>query len=300
MIKLGENMEEKTSLKKGIHKMILFFLVLTLIVIAILFYSRYVETKKLKVNERVIVNDKFKGKLHGYKIAHISDIHYGKTTGKKELDRLVEKINETKPNILIFSGDLIDKDTILTEKVKEEIELALSKLNPSIIRYVVKGEDDIKRSDFGLIMENAGFISLDDRYECLYLNQTDYILLAGIESIKGETDFDKKLSSVNTFLEEQKENKPIYSIMVMHEPDMVEQIDPTHYDLLLAGHTHGGQVVLPVFGSIVYPKYAKNYNKRYQKIENKDFYISSGIGSTTYGFRLFNPPSFDFYRIVSY
>jgi len=89
--------------------------------------------------------------------------------------------------------------------------------------------------------------------------------------------------------------------MMFHEPDNVDKlIEFQNIDLALAGHSHGGQVKIPFLGAITYPKYANKYNDDYQVIENKDFYITSGIGTTTYGFRFFNPPSFNLYRIVSY
>ena len=168
-------MKEKKLLKLAIHKMILAFIVLTLIVISVLLYSRFIETKKLEVKEYRIKNENFKNNLHGYKIVHISDVHYGKTTSKKELKKIVEKINLIKPNILIFTGDLIDKDTTLTKNDVEEIENILSNLNEEIICYSIKGEDDLKIENYDLIMENIGFISLDNRYEQLYLNQYFYM-----------------------------------------------------------------------------------------------------------------------------
>lgn len=293
-------MEDRKVLKKGIHKMFLFFLTITIIIILVLLYSRFIETKKLEVKEYRIINENFIEDIHGYKIAHISDIHYGKTTTKEELEKIVDKINLTKPNILIFTGDLIDKDTTLDEKITEEIELILSKLDNNIIRYSIKGEDDLKFDNYGLIMENAGFISLDNKYETLYLNQKDYILLSGISTRKDNNNYEEILNKVNSFLDDNKENKPIYSIFIMHEPDIIENVDLEPFNLLLAGHSHGGQVKIPFVGALRYPKYANKYNDDYQVIENKDFYITSGIGTTTYGFRLFNPPSFNLYRIVSY
>ncbi len=292
--------QEKNNLKKGIHKMIFFFFIITTIIILILLYSRFIETKKLEVKEYRIVNENF-ASIHGYKIAHVSDIHYGKTTNKKELEALVKKINLTKPDILFFTGDLIDKDTNLTEEMIEEIEDCLSKLNVSIKKYSIEGEDDSKFSSYGFIMENANFISLDDTYEKLYINQTEYLLLAGMKSAKEDSDFDSKTKEVNEYLKNLKEEeKPLYSIFLLHEPDFIENINIDDFNLVLAGHSHGGQIRLPIIGGMIYPKYATNYNQTYQKIGSTDFYITSGIGTTTYSFRLFNPPSFHLYRLVSY
>lgn len=279
--------------------MIFFFFIITMIITLILLYSRFIETKKLEVDEYRIVDERFVN-IHGYKIAHVSDLHYGKTADKEMLDKLINKINLTKPDILLFTGDLIDKDTNLTETMIEEIENSLSKLNISIKKYNISGEDDLKFPSYGFIMENAGFVSLDDTYKKLYINQTDYILLSGLKSSKENSDFDSKTKEINEYLKELKENRPFYSIFLLHEPDFIEHINISDFDLILAGHSHGGQVKVPFVGGIIYPKYASNYHDDYQKIESSRFYISSGIGTTSYGFRLFNPPSFNLYRLVSY
>jgi hypothetical protein len=296
IIKIGGAMKkEKKSFK---HKILFFTFIVLIVAILILLYARFIETNKLEVNEYRIVNDNFKS-IHGYKIAHVSDIHIGNTTDIKYLQKLVDKINLTKPDILFFTGDLIDKDTKLTEKMKEEIEDILSSLDINIKKYSIKGEDDLKFSSYDFIMENAGFISLDDTYETLYLDKENFFLLAGLSSTKDSSKIESKLSDLNDYIENN-ENKPLYSILIMHEPDFVENIDTQNFNLILAGHSHGGQVKLPYIGGIIYPKYARNYNLSYQKIGDTDLYISSGIGTTTYKFRLFNPPSFNLYRLVSY
>ena len=93
--------QEKNSLRKWVKKMIFFFFILTMIIILILLYSRFIETKKLEIDEYRIVDERFES-IHGYKIAHVSDIHYGKTTDKEMLDKLIEKINLTKHNKLTY------------------------------------------------------------------------------------------------------------------------------------------------------------------------------------------------------
>lgn len=292
-------MEQKEGLKHGIKRMIIAFIFIILLIIAVLLYSRHITTVRLDVNEYRIVHTAFEKELHGYKIAHVSDIHYGSSTTKKELEVLVERINQAKPDILIFTGDLIDKDTPVTEELIEELESTLKKLDISILKYEVKGEDDARLQNYGLIMENASFVSLNDTYDCLYVGEEDYIFLAGFKTRKEGEDYDKKQESIKKFLTET-EKKPIYSIFVMHEPDMIDEIEVSDYHLILAGHTHGGQIRLPKIGGIVYPKYGKKHHQGYEKIGDTDFYISSGIGTTSYRYRLFNNPSFNLYRLVSY
>lgn len=286
--------------KRYAKKVGLFFMIITLIIVLIILYSHYIEPRKIEVKEYKIVNEKFKDKLHGFKIAHIADIHYGKTTFKKDLDKIISKINLTKPDILIFSGDLIDKDTINNEQIKEEIESSFKKLNNDIILYQVKGEDDLKIDNYDLIMENLGFISLNNTFEKLYVDENDYILLSGVSTFEENSDFLGKQDGVLNYLLENKDEPPLYSIIVTHEPDSIDEIDTSISDLVLSSHSHSGQIKIPFIGGIKYPNYTKKYHEDYQKVNDNDLYITSGIGTTTYGFRLFNPPSFNLYRIVCY
>lgn len=294
----GDTMEEKEKGKNWKHIFIIFLVLILFVFVGILFYSHFIAVKKLHIKEYRIVNENLKV-IHGYKIAHFSDIHFGKTTNSDDLKKMVSKINLMKPDLLIFTGDLIDKDTTITEDVKEQIESILKTIDKKILKYCIKGEDDLNFASYDFIMENAGFISLDDTYKTLYINKDAYFLLAGLKSTNDVVSIEGRLEEINKFIASLEE-KPIYSIFIMHEPDFVEMIDTDFYDLVLAGHSHGGQVKMPFIGGIVYPKYAKKNHQDYTKIGKSHFYITSGIGTTTYGFRLFNPPSFNLYRLVSY
>ena len=78
----------------------------------------------------------------------------------------------------------------------------------------------------------------------------------------------------------------------------IDDIEIYNYDLVLAGHSHNGQVALPFYGAIILPNHAKNYYKPHYKINDTDLFISSGIGTSNFNFRLFNRPSFNLYRLT--
>ena len=95
------------------------------------------------------------------------------------------------------------------------------------------------------------------------------------------------------------EIKPNYSILMMHEPDFIDDIDNSKFNLVLAGHSHNGQVRLPLIGALYTPIKAKKYYDEFYKIKNTNLYISSGIGVSQINFRLFNRPSFNLYRLTN-
>lgn len=291
-------MEKKKSKLKII---LLTTLIITFIVCSLLLYSRYIGTSGIFINEYKIENKNLIDDFYGLKIVHISDIHYGRTIHKKELDNIVKKINETKPDIVVLTGDLIDKDTKLDEKMINDITNSLKKIDVNIEKYAIKGNHDYKFSEWDILIENSGFKNLNDTYDLIYTKSTNYILIEGLSTnVYGEKTIEEKITDINNETTKiTEDNKPNYTILLMHEPDFIDKIDYSNYNLVLAGHSHNGQVRLPFIGAIVKPNYAQKYYDSYYKLKTTDLYISSGIGTSEINFRLFNHPSFNLYRLTN-
>ncbi len=277
-------------------KLIKFFILIIVVFLSILLYGRFIGTKNIITKEYKIINSNLTNDYYGLKIVHISDIHYGRITHKKELKELVDKVNKTKPDIVVFTGDLVDKDTELSNEQADEISSILSKINVTVDKFAITGDHDIKLKNWNLIIENAGFKNLNDTYETIYLESDRFIVISGLSSnLNNQTDIKDRIKTTEEFLKGKE--KPIYSILLMHEPDYVKDIDLSNYNLVLAGHSHNKQVNIPINPSL--PKGAKKYYKAHYKIKQTDLYISGGIGTSSYNFRLRNKPSFNLYRMVN-
>ncbi len=277
-------------------KVIIILVIIILAISLCLLYSRFIATKGLKVKEYKVVNSKITDSYHGLKIIHLTDIHYGSTVNEKELNNIVDKVNEIQPDIVVMTGDLIDERLSYD---KDIIINCLSKIEAKLGKFAVSGNHDIPLDDYNYIVKESGFTSLDNKYELIYSKSNEPIIISGIgysdEDIGIKTEqFDKYISELKT-----DDIKPIYSILLVHEPDTVDNLDLNKYDLILAGHSHAGQVRLPIIGKLYTPEGAKKYYDEYYKINNTDLYISSGLGTSLYRFRLFNKPSFNFYRITN-
>ena len=280
-------------------KLIIFFIILITFLVLILLYSRFIGIKNIQIREYKIVNKNFTDDYYGLKIVHITDIQYGKVTFDKELDELVKKVNLTKPDIIIFTGDLINKNTKLTNEQADKIASILSKMKARIGKYAIEGDNDTGFKNWSLITENSGFKILYNKYETIYLENNRYILLSGVSS--SNISINERLKETEEFLKSKKEEElPIYSILSMHKPDDIIDINTKNYNLVLAGHSLNGQIRLPFIGCIgSKPKGAKKYYNPYYKVKESDLYISSGIGTNSSNFRLNNKPSFNLYRIVN-
>lgn len=269
---------------------VLFFLIIILIII--LLYGHFIGTKGLVVREYKIINENFTDNFYGLKIVHITDLHYGNTTNNSDLKKIVDKINLIKPDIIVFTGDLLDKD--LNNDELEELKNILNNMKSNIKKYAINGNYDEKFND---ILKNTGFTDLNNNFDLLYNSNNSAILFAGINT---NDDVNDAIKNINDFLNnEQNNSNIIYKIMLIHEPDKILDFDYNNYNLILAGHSHNGQITIPLIGSLYKPIGAKTYYKDYYDLENTKLYISGGIGTSTLEFRLFNKPSINLYRLTS-
>ena len=291
-------------MSNGLKKIIKFFLIFIIFSCGCLLYGRYIATTGLFVKEYKITDSKITDNFHGLKIVHISDIHYGRTVKNRELKNMVKKVNELRPDVVVLTGDLIDKDTKLTEKMSNNISSILSKIDPSIEKYAITGNHDVKFDNFNIIIENASFVNLNNTYDNIYKNGNSNILISGVSSnyYKNDRDINNKMKStfdyLNSFNEEDSK-KTIYNILLIHEPDFIDEIDKSKFDLILSGHSHNGQVRFPIIGATILPPYAKKYYKEHYTLDDTELYISSGIGTSAINFRFFNRPSINFYRLTN-
>ena len=262
---------------------------LVILIIATLFILlRYIGNMGIKVKEYKIINNNI-GNFYGLKIVHVTDLHYGMTNEKK-LKKLVKEINLTKPDIVLFTGDLVDKNTKYNKEIDNILIENLKNINAYYGKYYVNGDEDLLYKTFDTIMSNSNFISLDDTYEVIYNEKNETIFLSGISPDKSLTNEIKENINLNTYN---------YKILLTHYPDSVTSVLKYNFDLIASGHSLNGQVRLPFIGSVYTKENSRKYYNSYYKIDNTNLYISSGIGNSTINIRLNNPPSFNLYRIVN-
>ena len=273
------------------------FLAITFIILlsifGILLYSRYVATSGLITKEYVITTD-IADSYDGFKIVHFSDLHYGRIITEQELKIISKEINLINPDIVVFTGDLIDDSIDIDNFNDEKLISFLSSIKAKYGKYAVRGNHDyvVYADKIKNLFADSGFTYLENSYDILYNESNDKIFIGGLDtSFYDKDDLDKTLAYQNENIS--------YKIMLTHEPDISDEIvskDNT-INLILAGHSHNGQVRLPFIGALTTPEKAKKYYDNYYKIQNTDLYVSSGIGVSKVDFRLFNRPSINFYRI---
>lgn len=278
------------------------FIIITCIVVlfisGLLLYSRFIGTTGLNVKEYKVVNNKISDEYHGLKVVHLSDIHFNSTISEKDLEQIVDKVNQLKPDIVVITGDIID------ERISYDKDIlinCLKKIQAKLGKFAISGNHDLPLDDFNSIVKESGFVNLDNTYELIYANSNQPIIISGINSnYSDSSNMGVKTAEFDNYIANLTDDiKPIYSILLIHEPDFIDNLNLDNYDLILAGHSHGGQIKLPLISKIYTPHGAKKYYDEYYKINNTDLYISSGLGTSKLKFRLFNRPSINFYRITN-
>lgn len=261
-------------------KVVVVFLFLLLI---LFLYARYINTHGFNVKEIGVVDEELNVAYNGLKIVQFSDIHYGRTTLEEDLSSIIEEINYLNPDIIVFTGDMFDKDSVSDEDVDLMIKY-FSKLDARLFKFAVMGDYDQKYLDqYVSILENSDFILLDNSSKLVYDNSSVPINIVGL------TDTDDITELYNT---------DYFTITLVHEPDMI--LDIHNSNLVLAGHSMGGQIKIPFIEGIIKKDGASKYVNDYYEVDNQSLYISNGIGTENFSFRLFNKPSISLYRLYNY
>lgn len=276
--------EERREKNKKVLKILSFIFIPLFIIFTVSYVSlRYIGNIGIIVKEYPIYSNILPDSFNGIKVIHFSDIHYNQYSNLEVFDHTVELINNTSPDIVIFTGDLIDNNYDITMEEKEYIISKLNEINVSVGKYSIKGEEDTE--NFEYIFSNSNFEILDNTVKNIYIDNS-YIQLFAL---------DNDVSNYQSLKEEQDNT---FSIAITHIPDnsdsIVEIFNP---NLIFAGHSHNGQIRLPFIGGIIKKDNAKKYIDSYYKIKDTELFISSGLGNSKYNFRLFNHPSINFYRL---
>lgn len=276
--------EKNIETGKKVLKIVLIFVVLFTIWF---YYTRFIETKMLVIKEEKVESEQIPASLSGLKILQFSDLHYLTTTDKVYLDKLVNKINLTKPDIVVFTGDLLDSSISYSEEDYQDLTNALKKIECEFSKYYVKGEEDYKIEMASNILDSAGFINLTNKSDVITSSESEKIEIHGFGSI---TEDDFLVRSSNTIS---------YSIALFHEADMISKLEHSNFNLALTGHSHGNQINLGPINQVFSKKHAKDYSKGFYQVNNTLLFVNSGIGtSNNMKLRFSTPPSISLFRLV--
>ncbi len=288
----SDEVEEIHEEKKS-HKLLNIIILLAILIVLIFVYAKYVGTKGLIVKEYRVESSVLSYNFSGVKIVHFSDVLYKSTFDSKDLDNLVKKINLLKPDLIVFTGDLSKINYKLKNEDIDYLTEKLSSLNATIGKYAIYGDQDYSSFVYDKIMEDSNFILLNNSYDEIFNESNESIYIVGLpSSIKETVNLDEAFSFYNDL-----DRK--FIIVLVHDGNTIKYIDESNYetDLILGGHSLNGSIFIPYIGGLLSEGNTYKYSsEEYEKGITKIF-ISSGLGTDKYGYRLFNKPSFNLYRL---
>ena len=265
---------------------LLFFIILLFILFY--FFTTYVSNSLVIVKENRITNKKIPDEFNSVKIIQFSDLLYGSNISNKEVKKVVDIINERKPDLVLFTGNLLDEDYEISNKNQEKLINYLNSIDDTIGKYSVLGSYDVEEK-FRTIMNQSGFIILSNSSEKIYNNGDEYIKLVGLDSLVNEMrDIDEAFSD---------NDNNTYTITIMNETGDISDVLKKKPDLVLAGGNLNGTIRFPLVGGIIKNKGSRVYTDPHYKKNNTDIYISSGIGTNEIGIRFNNQPSINLFRL---
>ena len=260
------------------------------IIVLIFIWGKFISVNILKSNYFSITDSNIPSSFENYKIVQFSDFHFNKYNNERKLEKVINKINSYEPDIIIFNGDLIDKDYKPSNKEYKLITNYLRKLKKGALKYSVIGDEDFYNDNYDNIMYDSGIKLLKNNYDIVYRNDNNPILIYGLDSsLKGNPNID--------LINKKNVNNIAYKIILVHEPDYANEISEGAGDLILSAHSMYGQVKLPLIKPLHLPKGAREYYNKENEVNSTKLYITGGCGQKKYNFRLFTLPSINVYEL---
>jgi uncharacterized protein len=245
-------------------------------------YGYRIEPTWLELNRRDVPISGLPGAFAGFRIVQLSDFHCSRKVTSSYLAEAVELAQAQDPDLVVLTGDFVHRGFKYVDAVAE----ALSHLSAPYGVFAVLGNHDFSvRNALGLrrfrhlhravthALTGRGIQVL--RNEAVALQRKEARLyLIGVQDLWSRVcDLDRAFAGLAS---------SIPHVVLAHNPRTVERLGGRRCDLMLSGHTHGGQVHLPVLGRPMLGKKARRFAAGMYRYRNTHVYVNKGVG---FGFR---------------
>lgn len=234
-------------------------------------YALYQGLKLPTVNEEFIYSSKVNSNL---RIIQLSDLHITRATPVSRIAKIVNQVNLLNPDVIVLTGDTIDDNTTLVEKQLN----VLKELSAPYGIYSIIGNHEFYNDVYAAkrALDAYGFKFLFNGG--FHINNSN-VFIAGIPDLGTMVD---RVNFWRTLNNTKKDN---YNVLLSHAPSILDSLSGGIVDLVLSGHTHGGQI----FPFHIMVKQANGYLAGKYSLNKTDMLISRGVGTWGPPMRLFAP-----------
>ncbi|MDQ2692398.1 MAG: metallophosphoesterase [Chloroflexota bacterium] len=249
-------------------------------------YSLWIEPGRFKVETVRLRLRRLSPRFSGIRIVQISDIHMGGWMNRERLQRVADLVRAEKPDALLITGDfLIGHGHIdISHQVVGDLIAGLTPLASSVPTLAVLGNHDYWTNPEAVryVFNSTGIRDLTNKVFTLE-REGENLHFCGVDDIwEGDVRLDIVIAQLSD---------DGAAILLAHEPDFADTSAETgRFDLQVSGHSHGGQVVLPLLGPPVLPRLGRKYPGGLYQVANMFQYTNRGVGTANLPVRFNCPP----------
>jgi len=281
---------------------------LILIAMLVLCYAFWIEPRWIQITGTEIPIDGLSPRLNGFTIVHLSDLHLGPHVDSHQIRHAVDLTNGLKPDLIVLTGDFVSRSASYARPCARE----LSRLTAPYGIYAITGNHDEWTDDDVVTAElrQVGIQVLRNEAHQIQPGTGTLWLIgiddAGVTSITGanmrESEFAalwvEQRDAYQRLMADLPSGEP--AILLVHNPDFVETVSLEGISLALCGHTHGGQIRLPIMGPLMLPSlYGQRYAGGLVECRGTPIYVNRGIGLISPPLRFLCRPEIALLRLTA-
>jgi len=240
------------------------------------------EAKRIDVTRLNIALPHLPRAFDGMTIAQVSDPHMGEWMTLERMQAVVRQVNALHPDVIVLTGDFI---SVMRHNTPRELTTALRGLHARDGAYAILGNHDYDTdaATVSRAIHIAGNVRLLVNEHAVLKRGGERLYIAGVDdAVESQPDLDAALCGVP-------DGAPV--ILLAHEPDIANDIARSgRVGLQLSGHTHGGQIRLPLVGAVILPIMGRKYPMGLYQVDGMMLYVNRGVGMVSIHARFKCPP----------